>query len=1074
MIAIVRIALQRPYTFVVMAMLILIFGVMALVKTPTDVFPDIGIPVVSVVWSYNGLPPGDMSGRVIYYYERTLSSQVNDIQHIESQSLPGYGVVKIFFQPTVNINTALAQITAASQTVLKLLPPGITPPYVLTFNASTVPVLQLALSSDSLSQSALFDYAQNFIRPQLATVAGAAVPSPYGGKVRQVQVDIDQHKLSNYGLSAQDIVNALAAQNLIIPMGTQKIGTFEYVIKLNDAPTKIDSLNDLPVKSIGNSIVYIRDVAFVHEGAPPQQNAVRVDGSHAVLMTILKSGSASTLDVINGVKALLPKIKASMPDGMKIDAISDQSAFVKSSVDGVLREGAIAAGLTGLMILLFLGSWRSTLIILISIPLAILGSVAALAATGETINVMTLGGLALAVGILVDDATVTIENINWHLEQGKAIDAAILDGAAQIVVPATVSLLCICIVFVPMFSLGGVSGFLFRPLAKAVVFALIFSYILSRTLVNTLARYLLTAHAVQQEEDLLAQTLGEHAPPNHMRATRNPLVNFQRGFEHRFEKLRTNYRGILQMALGLRWKFVSGFLVVVFLSFGLVPFLGKDFFAPIESNQIKLHIRAQTGTRIEKTADLCDQIENVIRGVIPPKILDSIVDNIGLPISGINIAYANSGSVGAADADVLISLKSGSDSLSDGYIETLREQLPKFFPGTVFAFLPADIITQILNFGSPAPIDVQVIGHDADENKVYAQKILKDIAKVPGVADARIQQAFNVPTLKIDVDRSLAKNVGLTEKDVATSLQDSLAGSIQSAPAFWLNPMNGVSYPIVVQSPQYWVDSLNALKTIPITAPNVSQLIGGITTIHRGMSNAVVSHYNVQPVVDIYAATHDRDLGNVTSNIQTIIDQAKKEAPPGSTVVLRGQAETMNSAYTQLFTGLGLAILLIYLLIVVNFQSWLDPGVIVAALPAALVGIVWMLFTTGTTLSVPALTGAIMCMGVATANSILVISFARERLTQGLDPIAAALDAGFSRFRPVCMTALAMIIGMLPMALSSEQNAPLGRAVIGGLLCSTLATLVFVPVLFALAHSYRSEKANAAKAGPLAAPQFQS
>ncbi len=1046
MIGIVRIALQRPYTFVVMAMLILIFGVMAWVKTPVDVFPNINIPVVSVVWTYNGLPPDDMSGRVIYYYERTLSSQVNDIQHMESQSLTGYGIVKVFFQPNVNINTALAQVTAASQTVLKFLPPGITPPYVLLFNASSVPVLQLALSSNTISQSELFDYGQNFIRPQLATVAGAAIPSPYGGKVRQVQVDINQHKLQSYGLSAQDVVNALAAQNLIIPMGTEKIGRFEYVVDMNDAPQDIADLNALPIKWVDNAMVYIGDVAHVHDSAPPQINMVRVNGAHAVLMTIQKAGSVSTLDVINGVKALLPKIRASLPPGLDIKAVGDQSAFVQASVDSVLREGAIAAALTGLMILLFLGSWRSTTIILISIPLAVLGSIAALSATGETINVMTLGGLALAVGILVDDATVTIENINWHLEQGKEIELAIMDGARQIVIPATVSLLCICIVFVPMFSLGGVSGYLFRPMAKAVVFALVFSYILSRTLVNTLARYLLTAQAHAHEH-------GERPP------SRNPLVRFQRGFEHRFENFRAGYRNLLQLALSRGWTFIIGFLLVVIASFSLLPFLGQNFFPFVESDQIRMHIRGQVGTRIEETANLCDNIEAAIRKIIPPNALDSIVDNIGLPISGINMAYANSGSIGESDADILITVKRGMSKKTDSYLEALREKLPRMFPGTTFAFLPADIVSQILNFGLPAPIDVQVIGHDIEADRAYTDKIFTKIANVTGVADPRIQQAFNVPTLYVDVDRSFAGTVGLTEKDVANSVQDTLAGSFQTAPTFWLNPKNGVSYPIVVQMPQYWVNSLGDLRNVPVTASDTTQLLGGIAKIRRGWSDAVVSHYDVEPVVDIYASAHGRDLGSIATDIQKILNDTKAEAPPGSTVVVRGQVSTMKTAYGQLFAGLALAIVLIYLLIVVNFQSWTDPFVIVSALPTALAGIVWMLFSSFTTLSVPALTGAIMCMGVATANSILVVSFAREKLAQGADAAAAALDAGSTRFRPVLMTALAMIIGMLPMALSAEQNAPLGRAVIGGLLCATCATLLFVPALFALVHS-RGRRTN--------------
>ena len=1050
MIGIVRIALQRPYTFVVMAMLILIFGVMAWVRTPVDVFPDINIPVVSVVWTYNGLPPDDMSGRVIYYYERTLSSQVNDIQHMESQSLTGYGIVKVFFQPNVNINTALAQVTAASQTVLKFLPPGITPPYVLLFNASSVPVLQLALSSSTISQADLFDYGQNFIRPQLATVAGAAIPSPYGGKVRQVQVDINQRKLQSYGLSAQDVVDALADQNLIIPMGTEKIGRFEYVVDMNDAPQDIADLNRLPIKWVDNSMVYIGDVAFVHDSYPPQINMVRVNGAHAVLMTIQKAGSVSTLDVINGVKALLPKIRASLPPGLNIDAVGDQSAFVKASVDSVLREGTIAAALTGLMILLFLGSWRSTTIILISIPLAVLGSIAMLSATGETINVMTLGGLALAVGILVDDATVTIENINYHLEQGKEIELAIMDGARQIVIPATVSLLCICIVFVPMFSLGGVSGFLFRPMAKAVVFALCFSYLLSRTLVNTLARHLLAAQARQRGED-------EHEPP----PSRNPLARFQRNFEHRFERVRVAYRNLLELALARRWRFIFGFLIVVLASFSLLPFLGQNFFPSVESNQIRLHVRAQVGTRIEETASLCDKIEDAVHNIIPAGALDSIVDNIGLPISGINMAYANSGSIGAADADILITVKRDMAKDTDGYIDKMREALPRLFPGTTFAFLPADMVSQILNFGLPAPIDVQVIGHDLEADRAYANKIFARIAEVTGVADPRIQQAFNVPTLYVDVDRSLAGSVGLTEKNIADSVQDTLAGSFQTAPTFWLNPKNGVSYPIVVQMPQYWVDTLGDLNDVPVTSTNASQLLGGIASIRRGWSNGVVSHYNVEPVVDIYASAHGRDLGSVATDIQKILDDTKAEAPPGSSVVLRGQVSTMQEAFGQLFAGLALAIVFIYLLIVVNFQSWLDPFVIVAALPTALAGIVWILFSSFTTLSVPALTGAIMCMGVATANSILVVSFAREKLAEGADAATAAIDAGFTRFRPVLMTALAMIIGMLPMALSADQNAPLGRAVIGGLLCATCATLLFVPALFTLMHS-RGHRTNVA------------
>jgi multidrug efflux pump subunit AcrB len=1048
MLAVVRIALSRPYTFVVMAMLIVIFGVTAAIKTPTDIFPNIGIPVVAVVWTYNGLPPDDMSGRVVYYYERTLSAQVNDIEHIESQSLPGYGVVKVFFQPNVNINSALAQITAASQTVLKLLPAGITPPYVLSFSASSVPILQLALSSDTLSEAEIFDAGQNFIRPQLATVPGAAVPSPYGGKVLQVQVDLNQDKLQAYGLSSQDVVEAIERQNVITPVGTQKIGKFEYVVSLNDAPSRISELNDLPIRSVDGVPVYIHDVADVHEGSPPQINMVRVNGSNAVLMTILKTGSASTLDVVAGVKALLPKLRQTLPSSLKLEAVGDQSKFVTAAVSSVIFEGVVAAALTGLMILIFLGSWRSTVIIMVSIPLAILTSVALLAATGETINVMTLGGLALAVGILVDDATVTIENINYHLEQGKDIETAIMDGARQIVIPATVSLLCICIVFVPMFTLGGVAGFLFRPMAKAVVFALIGSYVLSRTLVNTMARFLLAHQAT-------------HGHGAHLQPTRNPLALFQRGFERRFEAVRAFYRRLLMTALAGRFLFIAGFMAAVLASFALAPYLGRDFFPPIESPQIALHVRAPTGTRIEETGREADKIEAAIRAIIPPESLRSIVDNIGLSISGINMAYSNTGSIGASDADILITLNDSREAEAPGYVKAMREQLPSQFPGTTFAFLPADIVTQILNFGLPAPIDVQIIGSKIEANRAYADKVLAKIARIPGIADARIQQAFNAPTLDVDVDRTRAELVGVSERDVAQNLQNALAGSIQTAPTFWLNPKNGVSYPIVAQTPQYWVRSLSNLENIPASqGSSDKQILGGVAAIKRNVSNAVVSHYAVQPVIDIFATNNDRDLGAVAADIQKILDDTAKEAPPGSTIVVRGQVQTMTSAYQQLFIGIALAVVLIYLLIVVNFQSWLDPFVIITALPTALAGIVWMLFITHTTLSVPALTGAIMCMGVATANSILVVSFARERLAEGADAATAAIDAGFTRFRPVLMTALAMIIGMGPMALSAELNAPLGRAVIGGLVFATVATLLFVPAVFRLVHERKPRRAS--------------
>ncbi len=1040
MLPLVRIALRRPYTFVVMAMLIVIFGVISWVRTPVDIFPDIKIPVVAVVWTYNGLPPDDMSGRVVYYYERALSTQVNDIEHIESQSLAGYGIVKIFFQPSVNINAALAQITAASQTVLKLLPPGITPPYVLSFNASSVPILQLALSSDSLSQAKIFDAAQNTIRPALATVAGAAVPSPYGGKVRQVQIDIDQGKMQSYGLSAQNIIEAIARQDLIIPVGTEKIGEFEYVVALNDSPEQIHQLNDLPIRTTNNATVFIRDVAYVHDSNPPQTNVVRVDGSNAVLMTIVKAGSASTIDVIDGIKSLLPRLRETLPESLDLKAVGDQSIFVKAAVHSVIQEGMTAAALTGLMILLFLGSWRSTLIVSISIPLAILSAIAALAATGETINVMTLGGLALAVGILVDDATVWIENINSQIEQDKDIESAIMDCARQIIAPVTVSLMCMSIVFVSMFGLTGVSGYLFRPLAKAVVFALTASYLLSLTLVPTMAHYLLANHGGHSHDT---------AP------SKNPLVRFQRGFEHKFEDLRKFYTRQLARALQLRYRFVFAFLCFVGLSFGMFPFLGRNFFPNVESTQIKLHFRAQAGLRIEEATRLANQIEHTIKGIARPENISSIVDNIGLPISGINAAYGNSGTISAADADVLITLKDGQEKNTEGLIEKLREKLPEAFPGVTFSFLPADIVTQILNFGLPASIDVQVVGADQEANKEYANKMLKRIAKVNGVADARIQQVFNVPTLKVDVDRVAASQVGVTESDIATSLQVTLAGSIQTNPVFWLNPKTGVSYPVVAQMPQYWMDSLDALARVPASHVDSKQILGGLATVSRTVSSAVVSHYSVQPVIDIFASNNARDLGGVSADVQKIISDMDAERPRGTQVILRGQTATMNTAYTQLFAGLALAIVLIYLLIVVNFQSWLDPFVIVSALPSAQAGIVWMLFLSNTTLSVPALTGAIMCVGVATANSLLVITFAREKLASGLDPVSAALEAGYGRFRPVLMTALAMIIGMLPMALSAEQNAPLGRAVIGGLMFSTVATLIFVPVVFSIVHSRR-------------------
>jgi CzcA family heavy metal efflux pump len=1054
MIGIVRIALSRPYTFVVLALLILIVGPLAALRTPTDIFPDIKIPVIAVVWQYNGLPPDQMAGRVSSPFERVLTTTVNDVEHIEASSINGFGIIKIFFQPTVDIRTANAQVTAVAQTLLRQLPAGTTPPLILNYNASTVPIIQLALSGEGLTEQNLGDLGLNIIRPQLTSVAGAAIPFPFGGKTRQVQIDLDPPALQARGLSAQDVANALAAQNLITPIGTQKIGQYEYTLQLNNSPSDIDQLGNLPIKSVNGATVFIRDVAHVRDGAPPQTNIVHVNGNRSVLMTVLKNGSASTLAIIAGVKERVAAMKDGLPPNLKIAPIGDQSLFVSAAIEGVAREGIIAAALTSLMILLFLGSWRSTVIIATSIPLAILGSIAALSAFGETMNIMTLGGLALAVGILVDDATVTIENINWHLEQGKDVETAILDGAAQIVTPAFVSLLCICIVFVPMFFLNGVARFLFVPMAEAVMFAMIASFILSRTLVPTMAKYLLHPHSHDDPH-------GEGKKPS-----RNPLVRFQRGFEARFEKLRASYHGLLELALHHRKVFTIGFMAFVVLSFALVPMLGRNFFPSVDSGQILMHVRAPVGTRVEESARIFAEVTNSVRRIIPKEELGTVVDNMGLSSSGINNTYNNTGTIGSQDGDIQIALNEGHAPTAD-YVRELREKLPREFPGTTFSFPPADIISQILNFGSPAPIDLQVRGPNLAGNFAYADRLLREIRRVPGVADARIQQSQASPGFNIDVDRSRAQEVGINERDVTNSLGVNLAGSSQIAPTFWLNPQNGVSYPIVMQTPQYSLDTLPDLENVPISASAGqagSQILGGIAHVSRTATNAVVSQYNIQSMVEIYATTQDRDLGAVAADIQKILDANKKFLPKASTTALLGQVQTMNNAFSGLILGLLGAIVLIYLLIVVNFQSWSDPFVIVTALPAAIAGIIWMLFATHTTLSVPALTGAIMCMGVATANSILVVSFCRERLAELGDATAAALEGGFVRFRPVLMTALAMIIGMAPMALGlgegGEQNAPLGRAVIGGLVFATVATLFFVPIVFSMIHARRGHPSH--------------
>jgi len=1046
---IVRIALQKPYTFVVMALLLLIIGPLAAMRTPIDIFPEIRIPVVAVAWNYAGMPPEDMAGRITTLFERFLTTTVNDVEHIEAASYTGVGIIKIFFQPGVNIAVANAQVTSIAQTAARQMPPGITPPLILNYNAATVPILQLALSGEGLTEQNLFDLGINTVRPPLVTVAGAAIPYPYGGKQRQVQIDLDMPALQARGLSALDVTSALAAQNLILPVGTQKIGPLEYALRLNNAPSKIEDLGDLPINTVNGATVYMRDVAHVHDGNAPQTNIVHVDGNRSVLMSVLKNGTTSTLAIVDGIRAKLAAIRPALPDNLKVVPINDQSLFVRAAIRGVALEAIIAACLTSLMILLFLGSWRSTLIIAVSIPLSILGSIIGLAATGETLNLMTLGGLALAVGILVDDATVTIENINWHLEQGKAVEPAIMDGARQIVTPAFLSMVCICIVFVPMFFLEGVSRFLFVPMAKSVMFAMVCSFVLSRTLVPTLSKYLLRPHAAHTDMHGTNATL----PP-----TSNPLVLLQRRFEERFEQLRAGYRALLAWLMTRRRKFLIAFLGGVVLSFGLAPFLGTDFFPIVDAGQILLHARVPVGTRVEETAARFAHIEQAIRQVIPSEEITTLVDNIGLPNSSINLTYNSTGVTGSQDGDIQIALRKGHRPSAD-YVRELRERLPREFPDSVFSFPPADIVSQILNFGAPAPIDIQVRGNNIDAIFAYAERLLKQIRKVPGVADARIRQSNQRPLFDVTMDRSQAQAVGLTARDVTNSMVVSLAGSSQVAPTFWLNPKTGVSYPIVLQTPQYDLDSLSALGRLPISGPGgaTTQMLGGLAHFSRAGSNAVVSQYDVQTLVQINATTQDRDLGAVARDIRQVLAANAAGVPKGSTVVMLGQVQTMDRAFSGLLFGLLGAIVLIYLLIVVNFQSWTDPFVIITALPAALAGIIWMLFATRTTVSVPALTGAIMCMGVATANSVLVISFARERLEQLGDSVAAALDAGFVRLRPVLMTALAMIIGMLPMALGlgegGEQNAPLGRAVIGGLIFATVATLVFVPVVFSIVHA---------------------
>jgi CzcA family heavy metal efflux pump len=1045
---IVQLALRRPYTFIVMALVILLLTPLVLLRTPVDIFPDINIPVISVVWNYNGLAPSEMSNRIVSNSERAMTTLVNNIEHIESTSLDGVGVVKVFFQPGTNIQTALSQVTAISQTITRTLPPGTTPPLIITYSASTIPIIQLGLSSKSLPEQQLFDLGNNFLRTQLATVQGAAMPYPYGGKQRQIMVDIDESKLQQYNLTPTDIVNAVNAQNLVTPSGSVKIGPLDYSVEMNGTPGSIEELNNLPVKTVNGSTLYLRDVAHVRDGFAPQTNIVRQNGVRGALMSILKIGRSSTLDIVKAVKGVVPIAAQSLPPALKITSLFDQSLFVRASIDGVIREALIAAALTALMILVFIGDWRPTLIISISIPLSIFTSVILLGWIGETINIMTLGGLALAVGILVDDATVTIENIERNISMGKDMEQAILDGAQQIAIPAFVSTLCICIVFVPMFFLSGVARFLFVPMAEAVVFAMLASYVLSRTLVPTLVMYIMRGH--------------EHKAV----APKTIFGRWQRGFENKFESFRRNYESLLETALEHRKGFALAFAAFCFLSVGLVFFLGEDFFPQVDAGLLRLHVRARPGLRVEETARLTDQVEQVIRQVIPPREVKTVLDNIGVPYSGLNLSYSNSGVIGTNDAEIQVALDSQHHHPTEQYVHELRRILPAKFPGVEFFFQPADIISQILNFGLPAPIDVQVMGNDMQANYGIAQQIANRMRQIPGAADVHVQQMMNFPTLAMDIHRTRVTQLGMTARDVAQSVLVSLSGSFQTAPNFWLNPKNGVTYNIAVQAPEYRITSFQDLMNVPVNGSQShgQQVLGNLVTMKPTAQPAVVNHYNVQPVMDVYASTQDRDLGSVASETMNIVHQFQGHLPRGTRIIVRGQVETMRSSYFGLGIGLLMAIVLVYLLIVVNFQSWLDPFIIITALPGALAGICWFLLLTHTRLSVPALTGAVMCMGVATANSILLVSFAKGEMESGMSAFQAAVSAGYTRIRPVLMTALAMIIGMVPMSLGigegGEQNAPLGRAVIGGLIFATIATLFFVPAVFTIFHGRRQTRAS--------------
>ncbi|WP_408597737.1 efflux RND transporter permease subunit [Limnohabitans sp.] len=1067
----VQLALKRPYTFLVMAILIVLATPFALKNMATDIFPEINIPVISVIWNYNGLPAQEMGQRIAAQTERGLTTVVSDIEHIESTSLAGVTVVKVFFQPGVNIQTAIAQVVASVQTQVRQLPPGITPPLVIKYSASSIPVMQLALSSPTLPENVLFDAAVNGLRPQLITIPGVASPFPYGGKIRAISVDLDTQALQARGLTPADVVNAVNTQNLILPSGTVKMGDTEYTVRLNGSPGVLSGLNDLPVRTNGNITTYLKDVAQVRDGFQPQTNVVRQDGVRGVLLSVLKNGGASTLDIVSNVKALLPRAVQVLPDDVKVTPLFDQSVFVLAAIEGVVVEALIAAGLTALMVLVFLGNWRSTVIIALTIPLSILTSILVLFALGETLNLMTLGGLALSVGILVDQAIVTIENIERHIHLGKDLNHAIEVGAGEIGPAAFVATLCICIVFVPMFFLSGVARFLFVPLAEAVVFAMIASYFLSRTLVPTLVMMLMDGvheASVNDKPSLLQRVY--------------------RSFDTQFERVRRAYTLSISAALSHRGQFMGFFMGFCVLSCLLYPALGRDFFPNVDAGQIRLHMRAPTGTRIEETARIADAVETVIRELVPPDQLETILDNIGLPNSGINLSYSNAGTIGTMDGEILMSLKKGHQP-TDEFVTLLRNELPKRFPNVEFFFQAADISTQILNFGLPAAIDVQFTGSDVQGNAALAAELTQAIRKIPGAVDAHVHQRLDGPVVDLKMDRTRLQQFGMGAANVGQNVLIALSGSSQTAPAFWLNPQNGVVYNVVVQSPQYKVDSIDALLglTVGIT-PNANsgvngsllpttqtQLLGNLVDVGVGRQLPIVSRYNIQSAIDVYASVQGTDLANVASQVQALVDEITPKLKRGNQVTIRGQVQTMQSSFIGLGVGLAMAIVLVYLLIVVTFQSWIDAAIIITALPAALAGIAWILFITGTTLSVPALTGAIMTMGVATANSILVVAFARQRRDEGVPPLSAALEAGSTRIRPVLMTALAMIIGMIPMALGigegAEQNAPLGRAVIGGLLFATVSTLYFVPVIYADIHQRLTHRKSHHEQGVSHAPQ---